>query len=400
MKILEINSVCGIRSTGRICTDIMQVAEENGMECRVAYGREYVPEQYADRAVRVSGRADVFCHAAAARLFDTAGFCSSASTKKFLRWVDEYSPDIVHLHNLHGYYINIRELFVYLKERGIPVVITLHDCWMFTGHCAHFDYVGCERWKNEGCYACPQRGEYPRSLYYDGSRRNFRIKRELFTSLDNAVVITPSEWLASLAKSSFLGKYPVKVINNGIDLEVFREVKGDLRSRYGLEGKRIALGVASAWNKRKGFDDFLRLSEMLPSEWQIVLIGLTDKHMKMLPENVLGISSTNNATELAEWYSTADVFLNLTYEDTFPTVNLEAMACGTPVITYRTGGSPESITEETGAVTCERSPEAVVKIIDSVKKDSIACRKNAEKYDKWQQFGKYIDEYRLIKENN
>ena len=394
LKILEINSVCGIRSTGRICTDIMDCAENHGMECIVAYGRERSPEKYAERSVLISKKVGVYVHALLARLFDMSGFGSKAATKRFLKKLDEYAPDVVHVHNLHGYYVNLPLLFKHLKKRNIPVIMTLHDCWTFTGHCSHFESALCERWMDGSCHSCPQLKEYPKSLI-DRSRKNFKKKKACFTMLDDLTVVTPSEWLARNAKASFLNKYPIKVINNGIDLDAFTPQESDLRQKYGIENKKVALGVASAWNDKKGLSDFIRLSSLLPDSWTIVLIGLTDEQKSSLPSNMIGITRTNSISELAEWYSTADVFLNLTYEDTFPTVNLEAQACGTPVITYATGGSPESIIQgKTGLVTSKKSPEEITRVIDSVKKDSDACRKNAEHYDKWQQFEKYVEEYR------
>ena len=213
--------------------------------------------------------------------------------------------------------------------------------------------------------------------------------------LDDLTVITPSEWLASLARESFLGKYPVKVINNGIDLDVFTPCESDLRRKYSLEGKKIALGVASVWNDKKGFSDFIELSKLLSDEWTIVLVGVSEEQQRTLPENMIGITRTNSTRELAEWYSTSDVFLNLTYEDTFPTVNIEAQACGTPVITYSSGGSPESVLDGiTGISVSKKSPDEIARVISSVKKNSVACFENAKNYDKWKQFEKYVEEYK------
>ena len=345
MKVLQINSVCGIRSTGRICSDLAEVLEQNGHECKIAYGRETVPEKYQKYAVRIGSDFDVKLHALQSRIFDNAGFGSRRATEKFIEWVKEYDPDVIHLHNIHGYYINIEVLFNYLAKADKPVVWTLHDCWAFTGHCAHYSYVKCGKW-NVGCYNCPQKKSYPSSFLFDYSKQNWIKKNVLFTSVNNMTLVTPSKWLANEVKQSFLSKYPVNVIPNGIDLNVFKPTPSDFREKNSLVGKKIILGVASAWGLKKGLFDFVELSKCLDEDYKIVLVGLTEKQKKELPSNILKITRTNNIHELAEIYTAADVFFNPTYEDNYPTVNLEAQACGTPVITYRTGGSVESIPEE------------------------------------------------------
>ncbi len=345
MKILMINSVCGIRSTGRICTDIAGILDNNGHECKIAYGRHNCPQGYEKYAVRIGNETDVKYHALKTRLFDGMGFGSKRATEEFIEWVKEYNPDVVHLHNIHGYYINIEVLFEYLSKFQKPVIWTLHDCWPFTGHCAHFCYAKCERWKDKACGHCPQKTSYPSSYFIDASKRNYNIKKELFTSVADMKIVTPSRWLADLVKESFLGTYPVEVIPNGVDLDVFKPTDSDFREKYGLQDKKVVLGVASAWNERKGLLDFIRLSEMLDESYQVVLVGLTKKQKHELPESIIGLTGTNNTGELAGLYTTADVFVNLTYEDNYPTTNLEAQACGTPVITYKTGGSVESADE-------------------------------------------------------
>ena len=345
MKVLQINSVCGIRSTGRICTDLAEVLEQSGHECKIAYGRETVPEKYQKYAVRIGTDMDVKIHALQSRIFDNTGFGSKKATEKFIEWVKEYDPDVIHLHNIHGYYINIEVLFNYLAEADKPVIWTLHDCWTFTGHCAHYSYVKCEKWK-KGCEKCPQKKEYPSSLILDSSKKNWERKKDLFTSVKNMTFVTPSRWLANQVEQSFLRKYPVKVIPNGLDLNVFKPTPSDFRNIHNLEGKKIILGVASAWGPRKGLDDFVELSKILGENSKIVLVGVTAKQKKELPKNILAIERTNSVKELAEIYTAADVLFNPTYEDTYPTVNLEAQACGTPVVSYRTGGSVESIPQE------------------------------------------------------
>lgn len=342
MKILMINSVCGIKSTGRICADIADVLTEQGHECKIAYGRDIVPQKSQKYAVRIGNDFGVKIHAGLARLFDSVGFHSRLATKKFIKWVEKFNPDIIHLHNLHGYYIHLGVLFKYLKKAKKPIVWTLHDCWAFTGHCSHFDFAGCQKWKN-GCKNCPQKKQYPKSIFWDGSKRNYKKKKKLFTGLESLTVVTPSKWLADLVKDSFLNEYPVKIIRNGIDTKAFKPTDSDLKEQYGLQSKKIVLGVASDWGERKGLQDYIKLSKLIDNNFKIVLIGLKKEQIAQMPEEILSIERTNSVQELAKWYTAADVFLNLTYEDNYPTVNLEAQACGTPVITYRTGGSVESV---------------------------------------------------------
>lgn len=351
MKVLMINVVCGIRSTGRICTDLADALETRGHEVKIAYGRENVPEQFQKYAVRIGTDLDVKLHGVKARLFDGAGFGSKRATEKFIKWVKEYDPDVIHLHNIHGYYINVEVLFNYLRVCGKKIIWTLHDCWAFTGHTPYCDSVNCERWIH-GCYECPLIKAYPAS-FVDKSKQNWRKKKEIFSGIKDLTIITPSEWLAGLVRKSFLEEYPVKVINNGIDTSKFYPIESDFRKKNGLEGKFILLGVAAVFDDMKGYSDFLKLREMLRDEYHIVLVGLTKEQIKNLPSGILGIERTSSVRELAEIYSVADLFLNLSYCENYPTVNIEAMSCGTPVLTYKTGGSPE-IVEKYGGIVVEQ----------------------------------------------
>lgn len=390
MKVLMINSVCGIKSTGRIATDLADMLTEKGHTVKIAYGREEVPEKYKGYAVRIGNEWDVRLHALEARLFDNAGFGSKKATLKFLEWVREFAPDIIHLHNLHGYYINVELLFKFLKEYKRPVIWTLHDCWAFTGHCAHFDLCKCYKWKTE-CHKCPQKKEYPASILLDNSRKNYRNKKKAFQGVDNMVIVTPSKWLSDLVKESFLQEYETKVINNGIDLTLFKPTEGEFREKHKLENKIIVLGVANAWGVRKGLVDFIELRKQLDRRYEIVLVGVSEEDKNILPNGVLGITRTNSVKELAEIYTAADIFLNLTYEDNYPTVNLEAQACGTPVITYRTGGSVESVPEE--QVANQGDLKNVVELIVKYegKKTSVQSF-----YDKNVAFEEYIELYEEI----
>ncbi len=343
MKILFINSVCGIGSTGRICAELAQQLEKQGHTVKIAYGRSsFVPENCKKYAVRIGSDFSVKMHALKTRLFDTHGFGSKNATKKFLTWAEEFNPDLVWLHNIHGYYINVEMLFNWLKSRtNMQKKWTLHDCWAFTGHCSHFIMANCNKWQTH-CQNCPQTKCYPAS-FLDNSKNNFERKKAAFTGVNNLKIITPSKWLADLVKQSFLKEYPAEVIYNTIDKLIFKPTPSNFRQKYGLENKKIILGVASVWTARKGLPDFLKLAQKLDDNYKIVLVGLTDKQIKTLPQNCLGIKRTSSSQELAGIYTAADLFFNPTYEDNYPTVNLEAQACGTPVITYDTGGSNETI---------------------------------------------------------
>lgn len=388
MKILQINSVCGIRSTGRICADLAEMLESQGHECKIAYGREKVPEKYKKYAVRIGSDLGVKLNALKARIFDNDGFNAKRSTKKFIEWIKNYSPDIVHLHNLHGYYLNIEMLFKFLAKADIPVVWTLHDCWAFTGHCAYFTIKKCEKWKTR-CNYCSQKKGYPSSLLFDNSSKNYEKKKKLFTSVKNMAIVTPSEWLAELVEQSYLKKYSVQVINNGIDLSVFKPTESNFRETHSLQDKKIILGVASAWGERKGLGDFIKLSKLLDDKNKIVLVGLNKKQKKNLPRNVLGITKTNNVYELAGIYTAADVFFNPTYEDNYPTVNLEAQACGTPVVTYNTCGSVESVSKE-NVVNQGDIQTAIEKFNDKL------LISNRQIFDKNEKFLRYIKLYMQV----
>lgn len=394
MKVLQINSVCGIRSTGRICTDIADSLSSLGHECKIAYGRETVPDKYRSIAHRISSGRDVKIHALCSRIFDNSGFASRKATERFINWANEYDPDIIHLHNLHGYYINIEVLFKYLAHTNKPVVWTFHDCWAFTGHCAHFDSIGCSKWKN-GCKCCVQKKSYPTSLVFDRSLQNYKLKKDLFTSIKNLTIVSPSDWLAGLAKESFFKDKPVVVINNGIDTDIFKPTESDFRKKNSLSDKKIVLGVASAWGRTKGLYDFIKLSEMLDDSYKTVLVGLTEKQKECLPPQILGITRTNNTVELAEIYTAADIFVNPTYQETFGLVNIEALACGTPVVGYNTGGSGDVI-RACNMKTVERGD--ISALCDAIKsattKDSSVNYKNiAIQYDKNLMYTKYIELY-------
>lgn len=335
MKVLIINSVCGIRSTGRICTELADRFAEQGDEVRIAYGRmDEVPEKYQKYAVRIGTKWDCVFHMLRTRIWDEHGFGSVRATRRFLQWAEDYQPDLVWLHNIHGYYINVKMLFDWIKKHpDMQVKWTLHDCWTFTGHCSHFTAVRCEQWKTH-CQNCPQLRRYPACYGKGNVYRNYERKKAAFTGVKHMELITPSQWLADLVKQSFLKKYQVTVHYNTINTDVFKPTPSDFRERYGLQNKFIVLGVASTWDERKGLLDFYQLAQMLDERFVIVLVGLREKQIKKLPDGILGIKETKDAGELAKIYTAADVFVNPSIEETFGLTAVEAQACGTPAIVY------------------------------------------------------------------
>ncbi len=390
--LLQINTVINSGSTGHIAEELGKLAIQNGWDSYIAFGRNPRPSE--SKRIKIGFKAGVYFHVFLTRFFDIHGFGSYFATKKLIKKIKEINPDVIHLHNIHGYYLNIRVLFEYLKTSKIPIVWTLHDCWSFTGHCSHYTAVECNKWQT-GCHNCLQRKQYPKSII-DNSKKNFRNKRDIFCGIKNLIIVTPSMWLSEEVRKSFLRNYPLKVIHNGIDLSVF--------TPQTLKKKNIILGVASTWTDRKGFSDFIKLSDMLYNDEEILLVGLSDKQISSLPsrKQIKGIKRTESQKKLAELYSQALCFVNLTYEDTFPTTNIESLACGTPVVTYKTGGSPEIIDSKTGFVVKPGDLKAIRSSIDVIKKLEnpklvSSCRKRAEQlYEKNMRFEEYMKLYKEI----
>lgn len=366
MKIVFINSVCGIRSTGRICADLAKSYEEKGDECKIAYGREdTISEECKKYAVRIGSSLGVKIHAICSRLFDNHGLNSSYATKKFLKWLEGYKPDILWLHNLHGYYINYKHLFRWIKKHPeLEVKWTLHDCWAFTGHCAYFSEFGCYKWK-KACDKCAQKHRYPTSVWLDNSKKNFEIKKAAFTGVKNMTIYTPSQWLRDLVKKSFLGEYLVEVLYNEVDKSLFKPTQSEFRKKYNLIDKKIILGVASTWDERKGLKVFCSLAKMFDNDYRVVLVGLTEEQIAKLPPNMIGIARTNSIKELAEIYTAADVFVNPSKEETFGLTTVEALYCGTKAIVYKDTAC-EEIAEKYGGIVVEQSTEAIFEAIKAL----------------------------------
>lgn len=350
MKLVGINTVCN-GSTGKIMGDIQRTANKEGFETISFYGRR---KGYNDlKCEKIGGFFSFWYHVFLTTVFDMQGHGSYFKTKELVKRLKEENPDIIHLHNIHGYYINYKVLFKYLKnEYKGKLFWTFHDCLPFTGHCAYFTLENCNKWKTQ-CRKCPNKKKYPVSLFMDRSYKNYLEKKELFTNLNNLTIITPSDWLNKLVKQSFLKDYEVITINNGINLDLFKEDKDlSILEKYNIPNKKIILGVANVWEERKGLNDFIDLSKQISDEYIIVLVGLSNKQINKLSKykNIVGIERTENQQELVKLYSCSHVLVNPTYEDNYPTVNLEAIACNTPVITYPTGGCIEQVTKETGII--------------------------------------------------
>ena len=353
-KLLQINPV--IRestSTGRIMREIAEMAMAAGWESYIAYGKGRDGlRPSTSHTIPVGNRPDSALHLLLTRIFDMHGLASRRATRRFVREIERIDPDIIHIHNIHGYFLNYKIFFDYLARSGKRVIWTVHDCWLFTGHCYHYTAAGCGRWQT-GCHDCPQKGAFPKSLLFDRSRKNYRDRRAAFTSVPGMTIVTVSEWMRGEMSHSFLKGCRFKVINNGIDTTLFSPAAKfpDIGGLDALRGKTIILGVASIWLKEKGLGDFAALAAMCRDDERILLIGQMDATLRAaLPDTVITLPRTENAAQLAALYTFATVLVNPTWQDNYPTVNMEAIACGTPVITYRTGGSPEMIGAGTGYV--------------------------------------------------
>ena len=405
MTVLQISIEVNSGSVGRIAEQIGEEILETGWKSYITFARNNLPSK--SDTIRIGKMKDIYWHVLMTRIFDNHCFESKRSTKELIYKIKKIKPDIIHLHHLHGYYINIEILFEYLAKINIPIVWTFHDCWSFTGHCAYYEYINCQKWQTQ-CHSCPQTNQYPKSILIDRSRQNFTDKKKIFTSVKNMFIVPVSYWLAEEIKKSFLRKYPIKVIQNGIDVNAFMpSANTSILEKYGINDKKfIILGVASTWELRKGLDYFLKLSSKLSDNYQIILVGLNKNQINQIPCTIIGIERTEDLQELAVLYTAADVFMNPTLEDTFPTTNLEAQACGTPVITFNSGGAPETISDRTGFVVKKGSIEGIIEAIEEVRKKgkafySKSCRLRAESYfNRKNRFQEYIDLYKNIQQNS
>ena len=400
MRIAEINMM-NSGSTGKIMFGIAEIARKNGDDVWTFSPRNYQKAK-KNECLEIKGHnyfgsvTENKMHLRISQVTGLHGCFSWFGTKDLLRMLDEIQPDIVHLHNLHNWTINLPMLFRYIKKHNISVVWTLHDCWSFTGKCPYFTAVKCNRWKT-GCFDCPQVRQYPQ-CFVDQTRLMWRLKKRWFSGVKNLTVVTPSQWLAGLVRQSFLKDYPVQVINNGIDLSVFNPTPSDFRKRNKIaDDKYLLLGVAFGWGVRKGLDVFIDLSKRLGDEYQIVLVGTDSAVDAQLPENIISIHKTQNQKELAEIYSAADLFVNPTREENYPTVNMESIACGTPVLTFRTGGSPEIVDYTCGnVVDCDdidAMEREIRRIASNCPYTKEQCIAKAKSYDMNLKFEEYVKLY-------
>lgn len=396
MKVVQINTTCGIGSTGKICVGISQQLSKRNIENYILYSSQ---SNGYELGIPCSNNVYIKMQAFKSRILGNYGFNSQKATKKIIKKLKQINPDIVHLHNIHGHDCNLEMLFSFFKKNKTKVIWTFHDCWAFTGYCVHFDMIQCHKWEKK-CDNCSQYKEY--SWFCDRSNYLFRKKRDVFNKQD-LTIITPSQWLAKIAKQSFLGNCPIKIINNGIDLSVFCPTKSNFREKYQCNGKILLLGVAFGWNNKKGLEVFIELSKRLDNKYQIILVGTDAQVEKLLPASIITIRRTQNQKELAAIYSAADLFVNPTQEDTFPTVNIEAIACGTPIMTFDTGGSAEIIDDTCGCIVDKNNIEMlkneIIRVCETRPYSMEACLKRAKAFEIEYKLNEYIDFYFQMENN-
>ena len=399
MKIFEINSG-NYGSTGNIMLNIAETARLSGHSVKVAYRQSRsVTANEKEEEIQIGNSFYGLSHRLIGEYLGLEGFGSVISTSKLIKEIKNFNPDIIHLHILHGWYLNLPLLFSFLAKYNKKVVWTMHDCWAFTGHCPHFEYVKCNKWQSS-CKNCPQYREYPYSRI-DTSKFLYKCKKKYFTAIKNLTVVTPSQWLADLIEKSYLKNAKIQVINNGIDLNVFKSVESNFRELNNIDkNNKLILGVAFEWTDKKGVDIFKKLSSDLNDNYKLVLIGTTEETEKDLPQNIIKIRRTSSKEELASIYSSADLFVNPTREETFPTVNMEALACGTPVLTFKTGGSPEIINEKCGSVVeCddyENLKSEIIRICETKPFSSSDCILRAKLFNMNDKFREYVKLYENI----
>ena len=408
--LLQINPVLRVNtSTGRIMQEIGELAMQHGWRSCIAYskGRDGIKSCQSE-VIPVGNKWSTIWHGLETRLFDRHGLASNEATRLFVKQIQELKPDVIHIHNIHGYFLNYQILFDFLAKSNIPVVWTVHDCWLYTGHCYYYSYAGCNKWQT-GCGHCPQKKEFPASWLIDRSHQNYEDKKQAFTSLplDQLTIVPVSEWIREEMQYSFFRNNQFHVIHNGINTNIFNIYNPEqVKQKYGLNGKHILLGVASIWSREKGFDDCIQMADLLHPDEMLVLVGVRPEQQKRLKKNMLGIPRTENIHQLAELYAAADAFINPTWQDNYPTVNLEAIACGTPVVTYRTGGSIEAITDQTGFIVPQGNVKEMLEAARLISQRGKAyyqqpCRTYAlENFRKEDRYQDYLDLYDKLTERN
>lgn len=397
-KILQINVTANTGSTGQIAEEIGHLVLAAGWKSYIAYGR--AARSSRSDLVKIGSPADNLWHGLQSRLLDRQGLGSRLATDKLIRTIGSIGPDLIHLHNIHGYYLNYKILFNYLSRKDIPVVWTFHDCWPFTGHCCYYTSGDCDKWK-EGCHWCPLKTSYPASLFADRSEKNYRDKKRSFTSLKNLTIVCVSKWLTAQIRQSFFSRYPTRTLYNGLDTHVFSPQPG-MKETHPCEKQFVILGVANIWDARKGLRDFLRLSEYLLPDETIWLVGLSASQLRGLPENIRGMGRTENRTQLARLYALADVYINFSDQETFGLTIAESLACGTPAVVYDATACPEIVSPQTGFVVPAHDVAGAVEAMRTIKANgkaayTRACRQRAtELFDKDHRYRDYIELYREL----
>lgn len=395
-KLVQINVTC-TGSTGKIMCSIANEAEKNGYEAYCFYGRGNSKKDV--KCIRIESNLSVLFHVFIARVFNKQGHGSYFATLNLIKQLKQIKPDVVHLHNIHGYYLNYKLLFKYLNESNVKVIWTLHDCWALTGHCAYFTMCGCNKWQS-ACYRCPQIKSYPKSFLLDTSKSEYLEKKKIFTSLKNLTLVTPSKWLSDIVLQSFFKENEVVVINNGINTDVFKpNIDKEIYKKYNIPNdKKIILGVANVWDERKGLNIFFQLLPKINKDFVIVLVGVSKNQMKQIPREIISIERTENVDDLVKIYSIASVFVNPSLEETFSLVTIEAMACGVPVVVCNTSAITELVVENTGIVVNKHSVDDYYKgIIELCKKEKSfylsTLLEHSARYSNYNKIKEYIDLY-------
>lgn len=394
MKVLQINSVYPTKSTGKIAYQIAEVQKSHGITPYIAAGDCFAE---GDNLYAMDTKLYRKVNILKTRLFGKHGFYNKSATRKLLRWIDKVQPDVIHLHNIHGHYLNVKLLFEYIKEHEIPVLWTLHDCWAFTGHCSHFDYIGCNKWL-EGCHHCSLKADYPISWFFDRSKGNYKAKKELFTAPHKMHITLPSKWHKSLCDKSFLNKYPITVVNNGISLDAFKPTESDIRKEMGIEDKFVILAIVNNLAGTKGGQYLPELAKYLKEDECIVLLTLGDAG-EDLPANIYLAPKTSDPEKLARLYTMADVFVNPSLQETFSLINLESIACGTPVVTFDSGGGLESQSEKTGVAVKRADVKGMYEGIERVRRGEFKkedCIQRAREFDYKLKYEQFIDIYKEL----
>lgn len=400
MRVAQINSVCGQGSTGRITVELSEMLSNNGINNHIYYG---VGTSEFKSSTKFSSDLYVKYNILKTRLFGKHSFYSKTGTKRLIKFLKNYQPDVIHLHQPHGHYINIKLLINFINEHEIPLVLTLHDCWIFTGHCVHFTVANCEKWKT-GCGGCPQLKQYPKSLIFDRTAESFRDKNILLNSIKNVSFVAISDWIYSISKQSMIKNQKVFKIYNGIDTKIFLPKNVNyLRSMYDFQSKFVVLGMANKWITNNNTSNLSRFMEKMDDDVVFVLIGVTPDQKASLPRNVFGVERISDINKLADFYSLADVFVNLSYEDSFGLVSAEALSCGTPVVAYNSTACGEIVgNDNCGKIVSLGNFDDVISAVKHIKMNGKSyytqnCRERVlAMYDKDNTYREYLNLYNSL----